>query len=372
MLIDTFDWRVIFAINVPLVLLTLYLVHRNVDESADPTSDHRVDYPGAALCALGLAGPVYALIEQPSKGWSDPMVAVPLILGVVFLIAFLVWEGRSKHPMMPLDLFRSRNFAAANATTFALYAGLGAFSFFLTIFIQQVGGYSATAAGTAFAPTTVIMFFLSRRFGALADKFGPRPFMTVGPLIAACGLLWLTRVDTDVSYLTDLLPAVLLFGLGLSMAVAPLTATVLGAVEQRHAGVASGVNNAVARVSGLLAVAAIGAVVASSFGTKLDDAVAGRTLSATERHALAIARDRPLAGRGALPAGARASLGPPVEKASESAFHLGIGIAAALMVLAGAIAAVGVESKRRRVVEPGRADLAVALHPCPDQVPSAS
>jgi MFS family permease len=269
--------------------------------------------------------------------------------------------------MLPLGLFRSRNFSAANASTFALYAGLGAFTFFLTIFIQQVGGFSATEAGTALAPATVIMFFLSRRFGALADRLGPRPFMTVGPLIAAGGLLWLMRADADVSYFTDLFPAVALFGLGMSMTVAPLTATVLGAVEQRHAGVASGVNNAVARISGLLAVAAIGAVVATSFGSKLDENIAGRTLNATDQRALAVARDRPLAGREDLPKAARASLGTPVEKASASAFHLGIAIASVLMVLAGAIAAVGIESKRRREVEPVGADLAIALHPCPDQ-----
>ena len=369
-LIDLFSWRVIFAINVPLVLITLYLIHRNVDESADPLSDRRVDFTGAALCALGLAGPVYALIEQPRQGWGDPTVAIPLILGVVFLIAFVIWEGRSRHPMLPLALFKSRNFTAANATTFALYAGLGAFTFFLTIFIQQVGGYSATAAGTALAPTTVIMFFFSRRFGALADRVGPRPFMTIGPIVAAGGLLWLMRADEDVSYLTDLLPSVLLFGFGLSMTVAPLTATVLGAVEQRHAGVASGVNNAVARISGLLAVAAIGAVVATSFTSQLDDNVKGRTLSAREQRAVETAKDRPLAGRDDLPAGTRTSLGPAVEDASVSAFHLGVGIAALLMVAAGVIAAAGIESKRRREVEPGRADLAIALHPCPDQVTS--
>ena len=154
------------------------------------------------------------------------------------------------------------------------------------------------------------------------------------------------------------------------MTVAPLTATVLGAVEQRHAGVASGVNNAVARISGLLAVAAIGAVVATSFTSQLDDNVRARTLSAREQRAVATAKDRPLAGRDDLPVGTRTSLGPAVEDASVSAFHLGVGIAALLMVTAGVIAGVGIESKRRREVEPGRADLAIALHPCPDQVPS--
>jgi hypothetical protein len=190
--------------------------------------------------------------------------------------------------------------------------------------------------------------------------------------VAAGGLLWLMRADSDVNYFTDLLPAIALFGLGLSMAVAPLTATVLGSVDQRHAGIASGVNNAVARISGLVAVAAIGAVVATSFGNHLDDNLADRNLSAPQQEAVANVKDRPLAGREDLPAGQRSSLGPAVEDASESAFHLSVAIAAALMVLAGGISAVWIESKRRREVEPGRADLAIALHPCPEVVERAA
>src|SRR5829696_4357681 len=187
-LVDTASWRWIFAINVPIVLITLFLVMRVVPEGRPRAVDAKVDVIGATLCALGLGGITYGLIEQPLYGWGDAMVAVPLIGGAVMFAAFIVWEARTPHPMLPLSLFRRRNFAVGNIETFSMYAGLGLLFFFLVLFLQQVAGYSALEAGTTTIPVTLVMFLLSARFGALADRYGPRFFMGVGPLVAAAGL----------------------------------------------------------------------------------------------------------------------------------------------------------------------------------------
>ena len=185
---DSASWRWIFAINVPIVLITLFLVMRVVPEGRPRAADAKVDVVGAALCAVGLGGITYGLISQPLHGWGDPMVALPLGLGVILFAAFVVWEAVSAHPMLPLSLFRRRNFAVGNIETFSMYAGLGLLFFFLVLFLQQVAGYSALEAGTTTIPVTLVMFVLSARFGALADRHGPRFFMGFGPLIAAAGL----------------------------------------------------------------------------------------------------------------------------------------------------------------------------------------
>src|SRR5690349_21127881 len=270
-LIDAASWRWVFALNLLPVAGTLYLIATALPERLDERREHvHVDVLGAVLCALGLAGPVFALIEQPTYGWGDPRVFVPLVLGLLLLVAFVMQEHRSPEPMLPLELFRRRNFAVVNLATLVIYAGLGAALFFLTIFLQETAGYSAVGAGVALLPVTVMMFFLSGRFGAMADRLGPRFFMSAGPVIGGAGLLMLVGVDRHADYLTQILPGLLLFGFGLSMTVAPLTATVLGDADEHHAGIASGVNNAVARVAGLLAIAALGAVVASQFASSLD------------------------------------------------------------------------------------------------------
>ena len=261
-LVQLASWRWIFAINVLPVAVTLMLLRRLPADSRTPG---HVDVVGAILCALGLGGPVFALIEQPQYGWGNPRVAIPLIAGVVLLAAFIVWERRDPEPMMPLSLFKVRNFAVGNLTTFTLYAGLGVATFFLVLFIQQVGGYTPVEAGLALLPMTIVIFLLSRRFGALADRFGPHLFMSAGPIVAGVGLLLLLRVGASAELLhTSSSRASLVFGLGLAATVAPLTATVLGSVEPGHSGLASGVNNAVARVAGLIAIAALGAVVAGN------------------------------------------------------------------------------------------------------------
>ena len=268
-LVDAASWRWIFAINVPIVIGTMWLILRVVPQARERDPDARVDVVGALLCAFGLAGITFGLIEQPLRGWGSPVVAGPLIGGALLFVGFLVWEARTRHPMLPLTLFRRHNFAFGNIETFAMYGGLGLLFFFLVLFLQQVAGWSATAAGSASIPVTIMMFAFSTRFGAMADRYGPRFFMGVGPLVAAAGLASFLRLDADVNYLTDLLPGLLLFGLGLSITVAPLTSTVLADADESNAGIASGVNNAIARVAGLVTIAAVGAVVAASFETRL-------------------------------------------------------------------------------------------------------
>ena len=258
-LVDSFSWRWIFAINVLPILFTLWLL-TNTKLPEDEPDGQRVDWLGTVLCAVGFGLTIYALIEQPVRGWSDPMITAPLIIGIVLLTAFFYHEHSTKNPMLPLSLFKARNFLYGNLATVSIYAGLSA-SFIVTIFIQQVAGYNALEAGLALIPVTFIMFFLSPRFGALAGKYGPRIFMTIGPLVAAAGFAWLSFATVQATYVTQLLPGVLLFGLGLSITVAPLTAAVLGSIDPRHAGIGSAINNAVARVAGLLAVALIGVVI---------------------------------------------------------------------------------------------------------------
>jgi EmrB/QacA subfamily drug resistance transporter len=350
-LIDVASWRWIFAINVPFVIATILIVRVAVTERPREGERQPVDIIGAVLCALGLAGPVYALIRQPSVGWSSPEVIVPALAGIVLLAAFIWREAHTSHPMLPLGLFRRRNFAFGNLETLAMYGGLSAVIFFLVLFLQQVAGYDALEAGLATVPITVVMFALSRLAGRLADRFGPRWFMGCGPLVAAAGLALLQRVDADFDYLTDLLPALLIFALGLAATVAPLTATVLADADESNAGIASGVNNAIARVAGLLAVAALGAVLAAQFTAAIGDNLAGRELSPQATEVVDQAKTRTLAtvDPGALPTGERAPVARAVEHASVTAFHRGAGIAAALVALGGVLGVAGIRNPRRDV-----------------------
>lgn len=252
------NWRWVFAINVAPIAATLLVVARlPADHAAG--SDRRVDAAGAALCAIGLGGVTFALIEQPRAGWAFPWVWIPLSAGAAALAAFLLWERSAPAPMLDFALFRERNFTAGNLATLAIYAGLSAATFLLTLHLQQEAGYSALASGLALLPVTLLMFVLSPRFAGLAAGHGPRLFMSVGPLLAGAGLWLLGRMGSQAAYTRDVLPGVLAFGLGLATTVAPLTAAVLGGIDHERAGVASAVNNAVARVAGLLAVAALGA-----------------------------------------------------------------------------------------------------------------
>jgi EmrB/QacA subfamily drug resistance transporter len=284
LIVDQLSWRWIFALNVPLVAGALVLVGVAVPTTSRATT-RRVDVVGAALCATGLGGIVFGLIEQPEFGWSSPAVLGPLVGGAVVFVAFLVYEGRASHPMLKVELFSRRNFAVGNLQTLAMYAGLGVVFFFLAIFLQEVAGYSALEAGLAILPVTLVTFALSRRFGSLADRYGPRLFMGAGPLVAAGGLLLLLRTGIETSYVADLLPALLLFGLGLSMTVAPLTAAVLADADETDAGIASAINNAVARIASLVGVAVVGLVVA---GTLVGDTFAANDASVRAFHEVVV------------------------------------------------------------------------------------
>ncbi|HZI92008.1 MAG TPA: MFS transporter [Thermoleophilaceae bacterium] len=308
-LVDAASWRWIFAINVPLVLATLYLIARYVPAGRGGRERAKVDIVGGLMCAFGLAGLTFGLIRQPEVGFGDPTVFVPLVGGIVLLASFLAFEVRASHPMLPLGLFRSHNFSVGNVETLAMYAGLSLLFFFLVLFLQNAAGYSAVAAGTAGLPITVMMFVLSSRFGALADRYGPRLLMGLGPLVAAAGLALMTTLDADLDYVTGLLPPLALFGLGLSMTVAPLTSTVLAGADESNAGIASGVNNAIARLAGLLGISIVGPIVASRYGDAADSSV--------------------------------------------GAFHLSMAIAAGLVAAGGLAGLIGIRNPRRRVESQG-------------------
>ncbi len=269
-LVDAGSWRWVFGINAVPIAVTLLVTRRLPPDRSRPAG-RRVDVAGAVLCAAGLAGVTFALIEQPRVGWRAPSVWTAFAGGAALSVGFLLWERAARDPMLDFTLFRNRNFTVGNLATLVIYAGLSAATFLLTLFLQQVAGYSALASGLALLPVTLLMFALSPRVARLAGRHGPRLFMTVGPIGAGCGLWLLGRLGPRPVYARDILPGVLAFGLGLAATVAPLTAAVLGGVDQRQSGVASAVNNAVARVAGLLAVAAVGA---RSFGSAMSTAAA--------------------------------------------------------------------------------------------------
>jgi EmrB/QacA subfamily drug resistance transporter len=264
-LVAAAGWRWVFFLNLPLALIVVVVAVRHVPESSDPSAHGRFDILGAALAALTLACLTFALIQAPAPGFPRALVVAAAVAGAGAAVAFVLVErwrgrrqdGRAPSPMLPLDVFASREFSSVNVVTFAVYAALGGNFFLLVLQLQVVAGFSPIAAGTSLLPVTLLMLVLSPRAGALAQRIGPRLPMTVGPLAAAAGLLLATRIGPHASYLTDVAPAVVAFGLGLSLTVAPLTATVLASADVRHAGVASGVNNAVARAAGLLAVAGL-------------------------------------------------------------------------------------------------------------------
>ncbi|WP_329521057.1 DHA2 family efflux MFS transporter permease subunit [Spirillospora sp. NBC_01491] len=257
-LVDAVSWRWVFWINVPLAGAALIMALRHLPESRDPASrdQGRFDVVGAALITLGLAGIIYALIEGASRGWR-PVTIVAAGVGITAVAAFPLVEARVAAPLLPPGLFRSRQFTGANLTTLAVYAAMGGALFLLTLQLQQSLGYSALAAGLATLPTTVIMLLASPRMGALAQRIGPRLPMTIGPLVAGAGLALMSRIVPGADYVGAVLPAVVVFGIGLAVTVTPLTTTVLAAVAEQHVGVASGANNAISRMAGLLAVAVL-------------------------------------------------------------------------------------------------------------------
>lgn len=259
LLIKMYSWRLVFAINVLPIIITLFLLAK-LKESKRVDNAVTLDIVGAVTGSVGLGSIVFALIEQSRLGWRSPFIAALAAIGVVLIAVFLRHEKNYKQPMMPLGFFGNRHFAVGNVATAFVYAGVSLATFLVVIFVQQVGGYSALASGALVLPISIIVTLLSSRFGALAGTYGPRLFMGMGPVLCGIGLLSMLGVSADVA-ITALLPGVILYGVGLSMTIAPITSTVLGAVDSKNSGIASAVNNAISRVAGLLAIAGISLIV---------------------------------------------------------------------------------------------------------------
>ncbi|HSX45388.1 MAG TPA: MFS transporter [Candidatus Saccharimonadia bacterium] len=342
-LVDQASWRWIFAINVIPIAITLYLM-RNIEVVKDTGHKTPVDYFGALLCVLGLGGPVYALIEQSHYGWGSPTIYLPLVLGVAIFAGFLVYEKKAEHPMLPLSLFKNHNFSVGNVATLSIYAGLSAATFILVVFLQQVGGYTALQAGLAGLPITLIMFVLSPRMGALAGKYGPRLFMGTGPIIGAVGFALLLMTNAQANYWTQVFPGIVVFGIGLSVTVAPLTAAILGDVPKEQAGIASAVNNAVARIAGLLAVAAVGAVIAAQFAHIVDQKMASTAVS---HGAVDSAKQVSLETTPPAPYQHDQRFKDALTSASVTAFHSGLITVVGLLAGGGVISLIGIRNPQK-------------------------
>ncbi|HET6295141.1 MAG TPA: DHA2 family efflux MFS transporter permease subunit [Kribbella sp.] len=256
-LVDSGSWRLIFLINIPLALATVLVTLRHIPETRDEETTGKLDVAGAVLATVGLAGLTYGLISAGDRGFGDALVQVALAVGVLALAVFVEVERRSSHPMLPPGIFANMRFTGANLVTVVVYGALGTATFLLVVYLQTALGYDALWSGAALLPMTVLMLTLSGYAGGLSERIGPRLPMTIGPLLLAAGFLLMLRIEPGAGYVSAVLPAVIVLGLGLVCTVAPLTATVLSSVEDHHAGIASGVNNAVARSAQLMAVAAI-------------------------------------------------------------------------------------------------------------------
>ena len=318
-LVQYASWRWVFFINVPMAIIVLIVLFWRVPESYDEEDARvRLDWRGALLATLGLGGVVYGLIEANNLGLGDPRVILALVVGVASLIAFLVVEVRSPNPMVPLSLFRSRTFSGANLLTLMLYAALGGALFFLPFNLIRVQGYSPTAAGAANLPFILIMFFLSRWSGGLVARYGAKLPLIVGPIIAAIGFVLFALPDIGGSYWTTFFPAVVVLGIGMAISVAPLTTAVMGAVSAQRAGIASGINNAVARTAGLLAVAVLGIVALLVFSTSLGNQLAALPIPTEVRNML-LAQQSKLVGI-VIPPGLSSTTQAAVQRAIDESF----------------------------------------------------
>jgi len=265
--VDFLSWRLVFAINIIPIAVTLVLLARLGQKNERPEGAG-IDWFGAVLGILGLGGPVFALIEQANFGWGSPVIYLPFALGLVALVAFIVRQRTTRHPMLPLGLFAVRNFSVGNVATTLVYGALSIGGFLVTVYLQEVAGYSATFAGLAFLPITIISILLSSFFGTLAGKYGPRLFMGLGPIVGGIGYLLMLGIADDVNYFTQVLPGVVLFAFGLTATVAPLTAAILGSIPEEQSGIGSAINNAVSRIAGLITIALIGVILGGALTTE--------------------------------------------------------------------------------------------------------
>ncbi|MEO9116109.1 MAG: DHA2 family efflux MFS transporter permease subunit [Gemmatimonadaceae bacterium] len=347
-LVDTVSWRAVFFINVPLAAITLAIALRHVPKSRDQESTS-IDWLGGALAVIGLGAITYGLTAAVERSWSDPLVLGATVGGALVIALFVMFEGRTSSPMMPLTLFQSRAFSATNAMTVFLYAGLSGAFFFLPFTLIDLHGYSALEAGAAFLPSTLLMGGLSGWSGGLADRYGPRLPLIVGPIIASVGFALLALPGTGGSYWSTFFPAMLVLGFGIAISVAPLTTTVMGAVERRHSGTASGINNAASRVAGLLAVALLGSVAVGAFGRAVNSRVAAASVSADVRRALAAEIPKLAAARvpQAVTGDARQSLQLILDESFLHSFRIVLLISAGLALCSGLCAAVMLKNAGR-------------------------
>jgi MFS family permease len=347
-LVENVSWRAAFLINVPLAIVVLLIAYRHVPESRDPGA-RKLDIPGAALATLGLGGVVYGLISSAEAGFESLRVIVALALGVGSLVAFVVWERRTEEPMMPLSMFQSRNFSGANLLTLLLYAGLGGALYFLPFLLIQVHQYSATAAGSSFLPFTIITFLMSRWAGGLITRYGARLPLTIGPIVAAGGFILFAVPGAEGTYWTTFFPAIVVLGVGMSLVIAPLTTTAMSSVSGRHSGLASGVNNAVSRTAGLLAIPVLGIFVFLIFSGSLDERVQDLDLPPKAQQQLEA--EKVNLGGAEAPPGVGGKTREQVETAIErsflDAFRLAMYIAAGSALASAVAAAIMIEGKDR-------------------------
>ncbi len=353
-LVENVSWRAAFLINVPLAIAVLLIVARYVPESRDPDA-RKLDILGAALATFGLGGVVFGLITSAEAGFTDLLVMLSLGLGVAALVGFVVREQQTEEPMMPLSLFRSRNFSGANLLTLLLYAGLGGALYFLPFLLIQVHGYSATAAGSSFLPFTIITFLISRWAGGLVTRFGARLPLMIGPVIAAAGFVLFARPGLGGSYWTTFFPAIVVLGLGMALVIAPLTTTAMNSVSGSHSGLASGVNNAVSRTAGLLAIPVLGIFVFLVFSGGLDARVQSLDLSTQAQQQLET--EKVNLGGAEVPSGVSQATGVKIEHAIHESFLAGFRLAmfiAAGLAVASAVAAAAIMEGKGRTAEAER------------------
>ena len=359
-LVQAISWRAVFLINLPIAVVVVWIALRKVAETRNRSAGE-LDFAGAALATLGFGALVYGLIEAPTVGWAHPRVWGTIAGGVALLVAFAIVELRSGHPMVPLRLFRNLTFTAANVLTLLMYAALAATFFFLPFWLIQAHGYTPAAAGASMLPLVFTVGGLSRLSGKIADRIGPRIPLTVGPLVAAAGFALFAVLPAERGFIVGVLPALVVLGLGLGIAVAPLTATVLNSVDQKNQGAASGINNAIARVAGLLAIDVLGIAVAGVFNRNLDRRLAAAHVPEATRERLKPERQK----LGAM----KAPEGVPQEQARaidgavaaslDRAFRMQSLGCSGLAVLAGAAAAIGI---RRKGAHGRRGKAAQAAH----------